>query len=200
MKELENDETFNSYYKSNLSDIFLTKVINNKLKYRDLLRELIRIIAENQNKIFENILIGIRKENISIYENKNINKVFLSYAYEDKGLSFALFQYFKSNNSFLFIDWMWNDEIKNDCPRHKDILIKELNNCNQLLLLRTPNSEYKTKGNNQIRQWCAWECGIGYSRISTEKYILPFNIHNNDNYFTQDFKLMKGINPKGKIF
>lgn len=103
----------------------------------------------------------------SILTNKNINKnvlftkkynkkVFLSHAYDDRILALALFIEFYKNNIYLYVDWMHNGIINNGIHL-KDTLERELLESDNLVLLRTPNSEIN--GNGNLRQWCAWEIG-----------------------------------------
>lgn len=101
-------------------------------------------------------------------------KVFLSYAYKDKGLSLALHLYCRDRGVFLFVDWMWNPEMKKGCDIKKAIG-PELDRCDDLLFLRTANSELSPKNNSDyyIRHWCAWEIGYFYTK-NRDKYYISF--------------------------
>lgn len=92
------------------------------------------------------------------YPPQNMPKVFLSHAYTDQPVTMSLFNYLYKNNIYLYVDWMHNTKMQT--LKLKNSLIRELNSSHQILFLRTLNSELKLRGgNNQIRQWCAWEIG-----------------------------------------
>ena len=92
------------------------------------------------------------------YPPQNMPKVFLSHAYTDQPVTMSLFKYLYKNNIYLYVDWMHNTKMQT--LKLKNSLIRELNSSHQILFLRTLNSELKLRGgNNQIRQWCAWEIG-----------------------------------------
>ena len=100
-------------------------------------------------------------------------QTFLSYAYLDKGLTLALYYFFKVNGGFLYVNWMW--EGTNESSKvTKQELEKALCDSNQFLFLRTTNSEFHVRGNNSIRQWCSWEIGFYYSKNQHEKYYTSF--------------------------
>ena len=111
----------------------------------------------------------------SKYQPKNMPKVFLSYAYTDQLFTIALFKCLYDNGIYLYVDWMHNTKMQT--LKLKDSLIRELNSSHQILFLRTLNSELKLRGgNNQIRQWCAWEIGC-FDCIN------QYNNNNNKFYF-----------------
>lgn len=69
---------------------------------------------------------------------------------------------------------MWNST-NNSGITTKKILEKALEESEQLLFLRTTNSELRVPGNNNsIRQWCSWEIGNFYTKRETEKYYTSF--------------------------
>lgn len=51
---------------------------------------------------------------------------------------------------------MW-DGVNNNSSINKSNLESALADSDQLLFLRTTNSELRVRGNNSVRQWCAWE-------------------------------------------
>lgn len=111
----------------------------------------------------------------SKYRPKNMPKVFLSHAYTDQLFTIALFKCLYDNGIYLYVDWMHNTKMQT--LKLKDSLIRELNSSHQILFLRTLNSELKLRGgNNQIRQWCAWEIGC-FDCIN------QYNNNNNKFYF-----------------
>lgn len=126
-------------------------------------------------------------------------QTFLSYAYSDKGLSLALFYFFWKKYGFLYVDWMWEGANSNGTIT-KNMLEKALAESEQLLLLRTTNSELHMPGNyNFIRQWCSWEIGNFYTKHKTEKYYTSFYdrvLPTND--ILDSFKPMRDI-VQGKI-
>lgn len=94
----------------------------------------------------------------SEYPPQNMPKVFLSHAYNDQPFTISLFKYLYKKHIYLYVDWMHNTKMQT--LNLKDSLIRELSSSHQILFLRTLNSELKLRGgNNQIRQWCAWEIG-----------------------------------------
>ena len=94
----------------------------------------------------------------SEYPPQNMPKVFLSHAYTDQPFTISLFKYLYKKHIYLYVDWMHNTKMQT--LNLKDSLIRELSSSHQILFLRTLNSELKLRGgNNQIRQWCAWEIG-----------------------------------------
>lgn len=134
-----------------------------RFNYDQLLNRLIRSIASYQNRIIGKYLVLLSTDN-SVRLRSNRPQSFLSYAYEDRGLSLALFYYFLRNKAFLYVDWMWRGAVGNGRQLKYD-LNNALCRSNQLLFLRTPNSELKIQGGNGcIRQWCAWEIGNFYAK------------------------------------
>lgn len=125
---------------------------------------------------------------------KKEKQVFLSYAYEDKLYTIALFFYFQKKNIFLFVDWMNNGkEEKGIKLKYK--LHSALAQSDYLLFLRTPNSELRIGGNYYIRPWCSWELGNFYDRLgSGEKYYIDLYEHEkNDNMQLDGIKLLTGV-------
>ncbi len=101
-------------------------------------------------------------------------QTFLSYAYDDKGVTLALFYYFWKRSGFLYVNWMW-DGLNSHSSITKNNLESALSCSEQFLFLRTPNSELRVQGNNNsIRQWCAWEIGNFYTKCGEEKYFTSF--------------------------
>lgn len=68
---------------------------------------------------------------------------------------------------------MW-DRVNNHSSVTKEKLEEALKDSNQFLFLRTTNSELRIRGNNSIRQWCAWEIGNFYTKHKEEKYYTSF--------------------------
>ncbi|HEL9598552.1 TPA: hypothetical protein ACGOW9_001396 [Streptococcus suis] len=94
-------------------------------------------------------------------ERNGFVQVFLSHAYLDRLYTLGLFKFFYDKGVYLYIDWMHNtaSNQQNVVPL-KQLLGQELDNSNQLLFLRTINSELSISGgNHQVRQWCSWEIG-----------------------------------------
>lgn len=153
---------------------------------------------------FHNTLIGKQFAH-PWFDNKvdtvfgSLPQTFLSYAYDDKGLTLGLFLYFFVNGGFLYVNWMWSGVNKNSRIT-KDQLDGELEKSNQFLFLRTLNSELDYYGSSHIRQWCSWEIGNYYTKKDDEKYLLNFygsKGKQNDLLFT--FKPLSGI-TKGVIY
>ena len=132
---------------------------------------LLKAISEYQKGIIETNFIGWPDVN-AIREDRK--QTFLSYAYSDKGLTQALFNYFWLRDGFLYVNWMW-DGVNPNSSITKSKLELALEESSQLLFLRTTNSELRIRGNNNsIRQWCAWEIGNFYTKKREEKYYTSF--------------------------
>lgn len=162
---------------------------------KDIFRLILKAIADYQDKIIkENHILMEDYDRVS----ENRPQTFLSYAYYDKGLSLALFIYFWNRGGFLYVNWMW-EKANTLGIKTKIKLEKALSDSQQLLFLRTTNSELHTKGNNSIRQWCSWEIGNFYTKRETEKYYTSFydkEIPRND--LLDSFKPMKMVD-NGRI-
>ena len=209
---------FHSLYNENLRNVEYDSFIesvqaemqrsfeDDKFNYDQLLNRLIRSIAFYQNRIIEKYLVLLSIDN-SIRLRNNRPQSFLSYAYLDRGLSLALFYYFLRNKAFLYVDWMWRGAVGNGRQLKYDL------NCalcrsNQLLFLRTPNSELKIQGGNgYVRHWCAWEIGNFYAKGDCfgefqnhcRKFITNFSgndgnsIVSSDNVFLSTFSVMNKV-------
>ena len=133
------------------------------------------------------------------YPPQNMPKVFLSHAYTDQPVTMSLFKYLYKNNIYLYVDWMHNTKMQT--LKLKNSLIRELNSSHQILFLRTLNSELKLRGgNNQIRQWCAWEIGCfdcinQYNNNNNNKFY--FNVYIDSTTPRSD--LIDGYKPMTRI-
>lgn len=138
--------------------------------FKTYFRYLLRAIAVYQEEVIKTNFIGISVDESIRTARK---QTFLSYSYSDKGLTQALFYYFWRRSGFLYVNWMW-DGVNNHSSVTKEKLEDVLRDSNQLLFLRTTNSELRIRGNNSIRQWCAWEIGNFYTKHKEEKYYTSF--------------------------
>lgn len=134
----------------------------------------------------------------SRYTFGKMPKVFLSHAYTDQLLTISLFIYLYNNGIYLYVDWMHNGKLKTIKLKNK--LINELESSNQILFLRTLNSELKLRGgNNQIRQWCAWEIGcFDYiNQFKNNKFYINHYINNTtpQSDMIDGYNVMTGIIP-----
>lgn len=225
IKNLENrpdnekrEFSFRSLYDENLGNVehdsFIESVQaemqrsfeGDRFNYDQLLNRLIRSIASYQNRIIGKYLVLLSIDN-SVRLRNNRPQSFLSYAYLDRGLSLALFYYFLRNKAFLYVDWMWRGAVGNGRQLKYD-LNRALCRSNQLLFLRTPNSELKIQGGNGcIRQWCAWEIGnfyakrncFGGSQNHCRKFITNFSgndgnsVVSSNNVFLSTFSVMSKV-------
>jgi len=117
------------------------------------------------------ILRKIKREKLEI-DNEHCNRVFLSYAHEDRLYTLCLHIFMRSHGIFLYVDWLFCSAFESGVDI-KQNLKNELNAAEQFLFLRTINSELQIKGNHTIRGWCAWEMGVFYTGVSTkEKYYI----------------------------
>ena len=166
------------------------KISYSSNSFKTFFRYLLKAIAEYQEEVIEANFIDI--EDISRVRIGR-NQTFLSYAYYDKGLTQALFYYFWLRSGFLYVNWMWNG-VNSNSSITKKILEDELNRSNQLLFLRTINSELRIRGNHSIRQWCSWEIGNFYTKHSDEKYYTSFyDTIEASNDILDTFKPMKEV-------
>ncbi len=164
-----------------------------KDSFDEMFSAILSAVIKYQNKVIDrNYLFEENKREQFTTDNSEIVRTFLSYAYDDKGLSLSLFVYFLLNGGFLYVDWMWNSKADN-CAVLKNKLDEELDNSNQLLFLRTAASELKIRGNHTVRQWCSWEIGNYYTKNKHNKYVLAFYDDANDNFFLKSFKVMTRV-------
>ena len=166
------------------------KLSNNSNSFKTFFRYLLKTIAEYQEEVIEANFIEIEDISRVRFGRK---QTFLSYTYYDKGLTQALFYYFWLRSGFLYVNWMWNG-VNSNSSITKKILEDELNRSNQLLFLRTINSELRIRGNHSIRQWCSREIGNFYTKHSDEKYYTSFyDTIEASNDILDTFKPMKEV-------
>lgn len=161
---------------------------NQKSSFNSLLRE----IREWSDKNIDEDVLDIKNMAIEIkeYQYMKYNKVFLSYAYEDRLYTIGLFYYLLSFGVYLHVDWMHSEKIS--CGKLiKSVLHKEINSSNQFLFLQSINMELKLPGNQGIRTWCSWELGNFYD-IKNRSKIFYLSIYNKNN---EGHKVLEGI-PK----
>lgn len=193
LKSCSND-SFVGYLSSN----YLKKVDDIKnskspsLSFNDWASFLMSTISKYHNSIIEKAFI-LEKFVSNNLKLNDLPKTFLSYAFRDKGLSFALFLYFLNHGGFLYVDWMWHGKIKNPVLL-KSIINKELQSSCQFLFLRTTASELRVKGSCSIRQWCSWEIGNFYVKNRNKKYLIAFYDKKIDNLILDTFKVMTNLN------
>ena len=144
---------------------------------------IIKKLTKYNNDVMKHIMINRDVVN-KIRQYTKGNRVFLSYAYEyeDRLYTLCLFIYMAYRDVNLYVDWICCD---NNSPNFniKQNLHKELQNSNQLLLLRTVNSELNIRGRKMIRGWCSWELGVFYnvSSGSINKYYIELYCDNDKN-------------------
>lgn len=175
---------------------------------RRVISKVLDAITEYQNNQTEGInnIVEIIKKHYKI-SNKSINnQVFLSHAFADRLYTLGLFLYFYDQNVYLYIDWMSQDENSKTVALKKN-LTQEIKNSNQLLFLRTLNSELLLQGGKKhIREWCAWEIGtfdykingLDNKRFYIDRYRLNKK-RESRSQLIQDFQPLKGIKD-GRLF
>lgn len=126
---------------------------------------------------------------LSSYLDINQNFTFLSCAFRDKLMSFLVFLEAKSKNIILFVDWMYSYDYSSKTEELKNNLSYFLKEVDNLLFLRSINSELNTyvttyglfaQNKKMVRQWCSWEIGHFYnnplySDSSCKKY--QYDLH-----------------------
>lgn len=185
----------NNSLKNLVKNAFLqieVKNSNNNSRYG--VNVLLKAICEYQNNVFSNEIRIIEPLSGIKYFKKNRPQIFLSYAYYDAGLTFALYLYFLAHGAFLYVNWMWAGTYPNSFITKRE-LNKELSKSVQFLFLRTSTSELRIKGGHSIRQWCSWEIGNYYTINQNEKFFIDFydqgKPYKNDMLDT--FEIMGGI-------
>lgn len=157
---------------------------------------LISIITSHLNFLIEKNFIYFFENPAYIGNNfsnySSMPKTFLSYAFDDKGLSLALFFYFYKHGGFLYVDWMWHGKIKRS-DILKKIIHDEVISSKQFLFLRTSASELNIKGAYTVRQWCSWEIGNFYGVDKDNKFLLAFYNPHTTNQLLETFRIMVGI-------
>lgn len=134
-----------------------------KIDIRRIISKILDTITELQNKQIKDIdidvIVKIIRENDKYKDLRKKNQVFLSHAFVDRLYTLGLFLYFFEQNVYLYVDWMHQPK-NSKTKKLKGNLIQEINKSDQLLFLRTLNSELALQGGKrQIREWCAWEIG-----------------------------------------
>lgn len=134
-----------------------------KIDIRRIISKVLDTITELQNKQIKDIdidvIVKIIREDDKYIDFREKNQVFLSHAFVDKLYTLGLFLYFYDQNVYLYVDWMHQPK-NSKTKKLKDNLIQEIKKSDQLLFLRTLNSELALQGGKrQIREWCAWEIG-----------------------------------------
>lgn len=130
---------------------------------RRTISKVLDAIANYQNNQIKDIdidiIVQIINENYSNTGRNKRNQVFLSHAFVDRLFTLGLFLYFYQQNVYLYVDWMHQSK-NSKTKKLKGNLIQEITKSDQLLFLRTLNSELALQGGTrQIREWCAWEIG-----------------------------------------
>lgn len=129
-----------------------------------LFNSIINVLNEINNKVLDSLKIQSNyfSRDSEILGKRFRNQVFLSHAFDDRLYTFSLFVFMLEKDIFLYIDWIFSPEFDNG-EQIKDNLSKRIFDSNQLLFLRTVNSELSIRGSGNIRGWCSWELGTFYS-------------------------------------
>ena len=88
-----------------------------------------------------------------------------------------------------------HNEIEVDGRVVKNMLQVRLDESEQLLFLRTLNSELDIQGKQMLRPWCAWELGNFYRReYGEEKYLINlYSVDYYSNTLIHGLKLFTGV-------
>ena len=183
----------NKYFESEEFNKLLEKIAVQKIYYA--FNSLINFLNEKSNKIIFDLGIKINSEGLDV----DRKQVFLSHAFEDKLYTYALFLYMYDKDINLYVDWLYNEEIKDGIllKRH---LKNELNKSSQLLYLRSINSELRIRGSGSIRPWCSWELGSYYSIYDiNKKNKFYIEMYDRPDYKGVDNLQLDGIKPLKSI-
>ena len=169
-----------NFYKDILSENDIRKmqsiVDNNEYKTADITKKgrnkdiyylfnsIINVLNEINNKVLDRLKIQSNyfSRDSEIFGKKFRNQVFLSHAFDDKLYTFSLFVFMLEEDIFLYVDWIFSPEFDNG-EQIKENLSERIFDSNQLLFLRTVNSELSIRDSGNIRGWCSWGLGTFYS-------------------------------------
>ena len=173
-----------------------------EMDIRRIISKVLDAITDYQNDQIKEIdaIVQIINENYSNTDANKRNQVFLSHAFVDRLYTLGLFLYFFEQNVYLYVDWMHQPK-NSKTKKLKDNLIQEIKKSDQLLFLRTLNSELALQGGKrQIREWCAWEIGtFDYKTNGLDEsrfYIDRFRQNKQSksrSQLIQDFQPLRGI-------
>lgn len=129
-----------------------------------LFNSIINVLNEINNKVLDRLKIQSNyfSRDSEVLGKRFRNQVFLSHAFDDKLYTFSLFVFMLEEDIFLYVDWIFSPEFDNG-ERIKLNLSERILDSDQLLFLRTVNSELSIRGSGNIRGWCSWELGTFYS-------------------------------------
>lgn len=139
-------------------------VFDNKKRPEERFNHLLAFLNDISKKCLENTNV-LDIENLSKRFN-DFNKIFVSYAYDDKLYTFCLFLYLLTKGILAYVDWIFCTKLS-DGSMIKNNLSERLSNANQLLFIRTSSSELHVRRSDSydIKGWCAWEIGEYYHVI-----------------------------------
>ena len=116
-------------------------------------------------------------EHLSSYLNKTVDAeqlasskqtvTFLSYAFKDNIYALFLYDYFKKNGGFLYVDTLFGKDYKGDGAKIKASLSPWISRASQILFLHSIKSDQGAKG---LSSWCSWELGEAYSQNNKRFY------------------------------
>ncbi|WP_455105170.1 hypothetical protein [Peptostreptococcus sp.] len=129
-----------------------------------LFNSIINVLNEINNKVLDGLKIQSNyfSRDSEVLGKRFRNQVFLSHAFDDKLYTFSLFVFMLEEDIFLYVDWIFSPEFDNG-EWIKLNLSERILDSDQLLFLRTVNSELSIRGSGNIRGWCSWELGTFYS-------------------------------------
>lgn len=99
--------------------------------------------------------------------SKDKEITFLSYAFKDNIYALFLYDYFRMNNGFLYVDTLFGKDYKGDGAKIKASLSPWINKASQILFLHSIKSDQGAKG---LSSWCSWELGEAYSQRDKKFY------------------------------
>lgn len=177
----------------------LEQLLEYEGKSANVFNKILKLLINWSDSVINDYISDLKvqfKNLVQEIPEKNMNKVFLSYAYEDHLYTLSLFLFFYSKGIYLYIDWMHNDLIDSGVSL-KDNLFREMNTCKQLLFLQSINMELNLSGNLGIKPWCAWEIGNFYRKeLGKEKYYISIYDKNkkNKNIILEGIEKLSSLN------
>jgi hypothetical protein len=165
LKELREaeEEAIRHFHNDDFEELMKRRDISDKEIKNSKLIQQIRESNEHISFLSKKVSKTVRFTDSGSYDGYSLDPdsmpiCFLSFAYDDKPLTLALFFYFQSKGKYLWVDWMHNNKIS-EYSKLVECLIKPIDISSDFFFLLTPNSYVISKYRMYLRSWCSWEMG-----------------------------------------